>query len=261
MAKTAIITGASSGIGFALARELAKRGYDLALLARRAELLAGLANELRERGTRAVAYACDVTDSAFLHDAVRRAEKELGGPFDLAIANAGVSIPGHAGLFNLADAEQTIRVNVLGLMYLYDAVIPSMVERKSGRFAGVASIAGLRGLPTAGPYSASKAAVQAFLEAARIELVPFGVGVTIVNPGFIATAMTEKNRFRMPFLMQVDDAAVVIADGIESGDRVVEFPKPMSLLMRVVRYLPDAVYERVMVPHARRHYEAAKRKR
>jgi short-subunit dehydrogenase len=257
----AIITGASSGIGYALAQELAKRGYELALVARRADLLEALASELRGRGTKVAAVACDVIDAAAVRDAVQRTQAELGGPFDLAIANAGVSIPGHATKFNLADAEQIIRVNVLGLMYLYDAVIPSMVERGSGRFVGVASIAGLRGLPTSGPYSASKAAVQAFLEAARIELKPYGVGVTIVNPGFVATPMTEKNRFRMPFLMQPGNAAVVIADGIERGARVVEFPRPMSLLMRITRLVPDALYERMMVPYARRRNDPSKVKR
>lgn len=250
----AIITGASSGIGHALAHELARRGYELALLARRADLLQELVSGLR---TRAVGLTCDVSDAAAVRDAVQRAQADLGGPFDLAIANAGVSIHGHATKFNLSEAEQIIRVNVLGVLYLYDAVIPSMVERRSGRFVGVASIAGLRGLPTAGTYSASKAAVQAFLEAARIELKPYGVGVTIVNPGFVATPMTEKNRFRMPFLMQPGDAAVVIADGIERGARVVEFPRPMSLLMRATRYLPDALYERIMVPYARRRSDSS----
>jgi short-subunit dehydrogenase len=256
----AIITGASTGIGHALAHELAARGYDLALLARRAELLDGLASELRARGRRAIAIACDVTDAVAVREAVQRTRTELGA-IDLAIANAGVSIPTHATKFKLDDAEQTIRVNVLGLMYLYDAVIPAMVEQGSGRFAGVASIAGLRGLPTSGPYSASKAAVQAFLEAARIELKPYNVGVTIVNPGFVATPMTRKNSFRMPFLMQPDAAAAVIARGLARGARVVEFPLPMSLLMRLVRYLPDALYERIMVPYARRKIDPAKVKR
>lgn len=251
----AIITGASTGIGRELARELAKRGYDLALLARRGDLLEELATELRPRNTRAVAIACDVADSAAVHEAVRRAEAELGGPFDLAVANAGVSIPGHATKFKLAEAELIVRVNLLGLIYLYDAVIPSMIERGRGRFAGVASLAGLRGLATAAPYSASKAAVQAFLEAARIELAPYGVGVTIVNPGFVATPMTEKNRYRMPFLMQPRDAAVAIAEGLERGKRLIEFPRPMVLLMRLVRLLPDALYERMMVPFARRRTE------
>jgi short-subunit dehydrogenase len=259
--KRAIITGASTGIGFALAHELARRGYQLALLARRGELLEALVSDIQGRGGRAFAVACDVTDAAAVRDAVARAEVSLGGPFDLAVANAGVSIPGHATKFSLSDSEQTIRVNVLGLMYLFDAVIPGMIERRRGRFAGVASVAGLRGLPTAAAYSASKAAVQAFLEASRIELAPYGVGVSIVNPGFVATPMTEKNRFRMPFLMQPGPAATVIADGLESGARLVEFPRPMSLLMRLVRLLPDALYEKIMVPYARRKIDPAKVKR
>ena len=219
---------------------------------RRAELLEATARELSAIGVRAVPIACDVADAAAVRDAVRRGEEALGGPFDLAIANAGVSIPNHATRFDIGDAEQVIRVNVLGVMYLYDAVIPGLIERRSGRFVGVASVAGLRGLPTSGPYSASKAAVQAFLEAARIELVPYDVGVTIVNPGFVATDMTVKNRFHMPFLLQSPKAARIIADGIERGKRVVEFPRRMSLLMRVTRLIPDALYEKLMVPVARR---------
>ena len=245
----AILTGASSGIGLALARELSRRGYDLALLARRGELLDELAKELK---TKAIALPCDVTDLAAVREAVRSAQEQLGGPFDLAIANAGISIPGHATKFKAEEADAIIRVNVLGMLYFFDAVIPPMIEAKKGRFAGVASIAGLRGLPTGATYSASKAAMQAFLEASRVELAPYGVGVTIVNPGFIATPLTEKNRFRMPFLMQADEAARVIADGLERGKRVVEFPLPMSLLMRFLRVMPDALYDRVMASTARR---------
>lgn len=250
--KRAVITGASSGIGHALARELARRGWDLALLARRGDLLDELARELNGRGTRAVALACDVGDGAAVRDAVRRGQDALGGPFDLAVANAGVGISSHATKFSIADSELMIRVNVLGMLYLFDAVVPSMIERRSGRFAGVASIAGLRGLPTSSVYSASKAAMQAFLEASRVELAPYGVGVTTINPGFIATPMTEKNRFRMPFLLQADEAATRIADALERGVRVLEFPRPMSLLMRFTRLVPDAVYDRIMARAARR---------
>ena len=245
----ALITGASTGIGHALAVELSRRGYDLALLARRAELLDELTAAVK---TKSIALPCDVTDVAAVRDAVKSGEHPLGGAFDLVVANAGISIPGHASKFKVEEAEQIIRVNVLGMMYVFDAAIPAMIEAGKGRFAGIASIAGLRGLPTGATYSASKAAMQAFLEASRVELAPYGVGVTIVNPGFIATPLTEKNRFRMPFLMQADEAAHVIADGLESGKRVIEFPLPMSLLMRFVRYLPDALYDRIMIPTAKR---------
>ncbi|HEY8848302.1 MAG TPA: SDR family NAD(P)-dependent oxidoreductase [Thermoanaerobaculia bacterium] len=232
----AIITGASSGIGAAMAREFSRRGYALALLARRAELLDQLASELPDT----VAIPCDVTDSAAVHDAVKRA-----GPIDVAIANAGVGITGYASKI-IGEAEVMMRVNYFGMLYLFGAVVPAMIERGSGRFAGIASIAGLRGLPSASGYSASKAAMQAFLESARGELAPLGVRVTTVNPGFIATPMTEKNTFRMPFLMQADAAARIIVDGIERGARVVEFPRPMSMAMRFARLLPSAVYDRVM---------------
>ena len=227
----AVITGASSGIGQTIARELSRRGWDLVLLARRVDLI--------EKLPRSEAIACDVSDANAVKSGVQ-------GPFDLAIANAGVGIRNHAAKFNLADAEQVIRVNVLGMMYLYDAVIPSMIERRSGRFAGVASLAGLRGLPSAAPYSASKAAMQAFLEASRIELAQYGVGVSIINPGFVATPMTEKNRFRMPFLWTAERAARVIVDGLERGKRVIEFPRPMSMFMRAARLVPDPLYDRML---------------
>ncbi len=247
MTKRAIITGASSGIGLGLARELARRGWAVALLARRADLLAQAAAEI----SGAVAIPCDVADGAAVETAVRHAEKVLGGPIDLAVANAGVGINTHAAKFHLADADQMIRVNVIGTMNLFAAVIPSMIERRSGRFAAVASLAGLRGLPTAAVYSASKAAIQTFLEPSRVELAPYDVGVTIINPGFIATAMTEKNRFKMPFLMTVEKAVQIIADGIERGARVVEFPRRMAWLSRLLRHLPDAVYDRAMASTAR----------
>ena len=232
----AIITGASSGIGAAMAREFSRRGYALALLARRAELLDQLASELPDT----LAIPCDVTDSAAVHDAVKRA-----GPIDVAIANAGVGVTGHASKI-IGEAEVMMRVNYFGMLYLFGAVVPAMIERGAGRFAGMASIAGLRGLPSASGYSASKAAMQTFLESARVELAPLGVRVTTVNPGFIATPMTEKNTFRMPFLMQADAAARIIVDGIERGARVVEFPRPMSMAMRFARLLPSSVYDRVM---------------
>lgn len=255
--KHAIITGASSGIGLALSRELARRGYLLALLARRESELVRLAEELKG----SVAIPCDVTDRAAVDAAVRRGEELLGGPFDLAVANAGISIPTHANEFNVDDAEHVFRVNVLGALYLFGAVIPSMIARRSGRFAGVASIAGLRGLPTSAVYSASKAALQAFLEGSRVELRPFGVGVTIVNPGYVDTPILEKYRHKLPFLMSAPEAAAIIADGIDRGERTVEFPLPMSLLMRFMRIVPASVYDRLISGFAQRRIDMSKVKR
>lgn len=252
--KRAIITGASSGIGLALARELSRRGYALALLARRGELLDELARELKN----AAPFVCDVSDRAAVDAAVGEAAVALGGPFDLAIANAGISIPTYADDFSVDDAERVIRVNLLGTMYLFGAVVPSMVQRRSGRFVGIASLAGLRGLPTSSVYSASKAAIQALLEACRVELMPFGVGVTIVNPGWVDTPIIAKYGHSLPFLVKAPEAATIIADGIERGDRVVEFPRPMSLLTRLLRILPSAVYDRIALPFARRRIDPSK---
>ncbi|HEY8182994.1 MAG TPA: SDR family NAD(P)-dependent oxidoreductase [Thermoanaerobaculia bacterium] len=239
--KRAIITGASSGIGAEMAREFARRDYEVVMLARRADLLDQLAKELPH----ATAIACDVTDSAAVHDAVARS-----GPFDVAIANAGVGVTAWAAK-SVADAELMMRVNYFGMLHLFDAVMPSMMERRSGQFAGVASIAGLRGLPTSAGYSASKAAIQVFLEAARVELKSFNIRVTTVNPGFIVTAMTEKNKFKMPFLMKADRAARIIVDGIERGARVVEFPFPMSVAMRFARVVPAWMFDRVVGGYAK----------
>lgn len=254
----AIITGASSGIGAALARELSRRGWSLGLLARRGDMLDDLVGELK---TPAVALAADVTDCNAVRDAVRRGAQVLGGDFDLAVANAGISVPTWATKFNVDDAERIIRVNVLGMFYLFDATVPAMLARGSGRFAGVASIAGLRGLPSASVYSASKAAMQAFLEASRVELVQRGVGVTIVNPGWVDTPIIEKYKGAVPFIVKADKAARIIADGIERGAREIEFPWPMARLMRTMRLVPNALYDRMLRPYARRKIDPEKVRR
>jgi len=133
--------------------------------------------------------------------------------------------------------------------------VQTHVNIAGATIAGVASVAGLRGLPTSSVYSATKAAMQAFLEASRVELAPYGVGVTTINPGFIATPMVAGKKYKMPFLMQVDEAARVIANGLTRGARVIEFPRAMSLLMRGARLIPNALWDRAVTPYARRKKE------
>ena len=255
--RNAIITGASSGIGHALAIELGRRGWRTALLARRKDLLENVASDVRGIGGDALALAADVTDAGAVQKSVDQTIAAWG-PLHLAVANAGLSVPSAAARLDLEVARDIMRINFEGMLNLVAAVIPGMVERGQGQFAGISSLAGFRGLPGAGPYSASKAAMRAYLEAIRIELAPRGIAVTTVNPGFIRTPMTEKNRFPMPFLMNVEDAARRIADAIEAKRREVSFPLPMALMMRLVRILPNAVWERVSLPYARRDARRAK---
>lgn len=232
----------------------------MALSARRAELLEEHAAAIIGSGGQAMAVPADVTNLESVRNAVRRVQSEWG-PIDLAIANAGIGVPNGAVDFSIEDAEQTLLTNVHGMLYLFDAVIPAMIERRSGQFAGVASLAGLRGLPNSSIYSASKAAMQAFLEATRIELAPYGIGVTTINPGFVETPMTAKNRFRMPFLMTVERATSIIVAGLDARRRVIEFPRPTSLFMRAARLLPAFVYDRVIAPYNLRRIDLTKVKR
>ncbi|MGH9459302.1 MAG: SDR family NAD(P)-dependent oxidoreductase [Thermoanaerobaculia bacterium] len=250
MNKTALITGASSGIGWELALELSRRGWRTALLARRKEKLDALAAAIERAGGEALALECDVTEPEALKEAARTG-MERWGAIDLAVANAGQGYSTAVANFDPLAARAIFRTNVEGTANLLAAVVPHMLERGRGHIVGIASLAGFRGLPGSSAYSASKAAMRSLLEAARIELGRKGILVSTINPGFIRTAMTESNRFRMPFLMDADRAARIIADAIERRKKDFSFPLPMALMMRVVRFLPNAVWDRVSMPYAK----------
>lgn len=250
--RNVVITGASSGIGEALAVELAKRGWErIALLARRADALDAVAKEVLSNGSKPMAISCDVRDAAAVRDAVARVESEWG-VVDLAIANAGIGYPTPAHRFVLDDAKAIMQTNFDGMLHLWEAVSPKMLTRYEGHFVAIASLAGLRGLPGGSIYAASKAAMQSWMEASRVELNGKGITMTVVNPGFVATPLVEKNRFKMPFLMQPREAARTIADGIERRARLVEFPLGTSLLMRTLRLMPGPIFDRLVRPWSRR---------
>lgn len=240
--KVTIITGASTGIGAALALEFSSRGHSVGLIARRPELLAELAAKIQAKGGKAAYAPADVTDRRDIAEAVQTLERSLG-PCTLFIANAGIGgpTPGHKAQFD--EIDRIVTVNVDGVLHSIAAVLPGMVARGAGHIAAVSSVAGFRGLPGTAAYSASKAFVTTFLESFRVDLRGRGVAVTSINPGFIETPLTAKNRFPMPFLMKADRAARIIANGLDKKKAEITFPWQMYLLMHLARMLPNWLYD------------------
>ena len=246
------LTGASSGLGEALARHYASSGNVLGLVARRSERLHALAGSLPAN---CAVYPLDVADKAALMSAANDFLARFGAP-DLVIANAGISV-GTSGE-DAADAvklQRVLQVNVVGFAATLAAFAPAMRSAGRGTLAGVASVAGFRGLPGAGAYSASKAAAIAWLESLRIELSGSGVSVVTLCPGYIATPMTQVNRYRMPFLLPADEAARRIARAIAAKRRVAVIPWQMALVSLAMRAMPGWLFERLAAraPRKSRH--------
>lgn len=249
------LTGASSGIGEALVAPLVERGARVAISARRAERLDEIAADARRRGADVRAYPVDVTDRTAVRHTAAAIEADFGG-IDLAILNAGGHSPAAPVRFDGQQAVDTMTVNYFGVVYGIEAVVPGMLARKSGYIAAVASVSGYRALPAAGAYGASKAAVIHLLNSIRFDLEPSGIQVTVINPGFIKTPLTDRNRFPMPFLMPVDEAAVRIVRGLERGRKEIHFPGALSWTLKALRVLPYPLYERIIWHATRGRREA-----
>jgi short-subunit dehydrogenase len=243
--RVAVITGASSGIGWALARELAAQGCRVGLVARRREQLDELAGEIGQAGGTAETACADVTDRAQTEAAFEHLRGRLG-PVDLLVANAGVGAPTLLDPVNVGDVEKMIRVNVMGVVYSIAAVLPEMLRRGGGHLAAVSSQAAYKGLPGESAYCASKAAVNTYMEGLRIQLRGRGVSVTTICPGFVKTPMTDVNQFHMPWVMSAEKAARKIARALRRRKKVYNFPWQMTLLMRATRWLPDWMMAKAM---------------
>jgi short-subunit dehydrogenase len=242
MPRTVFITGASSGIGQELARQYARTGATLGLVARRAEVLRQLAASL---GVPAVTYPVDVADVPAMRAAAADFIARQGIP-DVVIANAGISVgTSGADADDVGVLERVFRTNVVGLAASLQPFVQPMIGRRDGILAGIASVAGFRGLPGAGAYSASKAAAINWLESLRVELHGTGVSVVTVCPGYIDTPMTRVNTYTMPFLLSAEEGTRRIVRMIEARRSYAVVPWQMALTGYVLRSMPNRVFDAV----------------
>jgi hypothetical protein len=233
-----VITGASSGIGDALVRQYAADGVVLGLISRRKAEGKGLPGQI-------ASYAVDVTDERALAAAAEDFIRRFGAP-DLVIANAGIASGTEgADLRDVAKLRKVLDVNVAGLAATLAAFAPAMRTAGRGTLAGIASVAGFRGLAGNGAYCASKSAAITWMESLRAELHGSGVSVVCICPGYIDTPMTQVNRFRMPFLLSADEAARRIARAIARKRRLAVIPWQMALVSIALRAMPGWLYDRI----------------
>ena len=242
--KVVIVTGASSGIGRALAVELGKRGARVGLIARRADELSQTADEVTRAGGEALAFPADVRNPSELDDAARRIV-ETWGRVDVLVANAGMSSTTSGVSLEAAEAGNVITVNVIGVVNSVASVLPTMLKQKSGHLVAISSLAAYRGLPKSGVYSASKAAVSTFFESLRLDLRGKGIDLTVIHPGFIRTPMTAHRKNKLPFLLEADDAACRIIRAIERRARTYAFPWQLASAVRLIRHIPGRLYDRL----------------
>jgi len=251
VARTIFITGASSGIGAALAAHYAADGARLGLAARRRDEMEKLAATL---GTTSSIHVVDVADPAAVRAAAQDFIARHGIP-DIVIANAGISIGTLGGdAEDVPVIERVMRTNVVGLAASLQPFVEPMRARGHGTLVGIASVAGFRGLPGSGAYSASKAAAISYLESLRLELRKSGVRVVTICPGFIDTPMTRVNRYRMPFILSAEEGARRIARKIDSGQSLAVVPWQMAIVGSLMRAMPNWLYDRLFArtPHKTR---------
>ena len=248
------ITGASSGIGAALAVELARRGATLGLVARRQAQLDDLARSLPGKHQ---TYAVDVTDKLALKAAGEAFERDTGGA-DIVIANAGISVGVKTEHYeDLAEFDRVMATNVSALAYTFHPFIAPMKTRRRGTLVGIASVAGIRGLPGSEAYCASKSAAITYCESLRIDVRRFGVDVVTICPGFIRTPLTAKNPYPMPFLMNADAFARRAADVIVAKTSYAVIPWQMAVVAKLLRVLPNWAFDRLFARRKQKPRSAA----
>jgi short-subunit dehydrogenase len=245
-----VITGATSGIGRALALHYAAPGATLGLIGRRQELLNTVAECCQAQGAQVLPAPLDVRNEAAMQTYARQFITQAGG-VDLVIANAGVGAPDDLASGSAAHHAQLFEVNVIGLLNTLLPFIPCMMQQRQGQLVAIASVAGFRALPGSTTYAATKVAVRALMEGYGWELKRHGIVTTTINPGFVVSEMTAKNQFPMPFLLQTDAAARHMARAIARHRRVYTFPWPMAITARLLPFIPGALLTRAAPPRTR----------
>lgn len=242
--RTALVTGASSGLGRGLALWLGRRGVKVYAAARRRPQLDALAQEAREAGANIEPVELDVSHAEATVERVRELDDACGG-LDLVVANAGVGGQTNARDFPWEHAKKVIDVNVTGAVATLSAVLPRMVERDRGHLVGISSLASCRGLPQNAAYSASKAFLNTFLESLRVDLHGTRVRVTCIKPGFVKTEMTATIQHVMPFLLEAEPAVELMAQAILRAESEYGFPWPMARAVELVKLAPNLVFDAV----------------
>ena len=242
--KTAWITGASSGIGRALALALARQGVVVAASARSRDALESLAAEAGAdaASARILPTPLDVADRVAVKAAAEAAIRVFRGPPDLAVLNAGTYLPMSAADFDAASFRTQVEINLMGSVHMLEALLPAYLAARKGHIAIVSSVAGYRGLPTAAAYGATKAALNNLAESLKYDLDRAGVKLQLVNPGFVKTPLTDRNDFKMPFLMPVDKAVARMIAGLQSGRFEITFPRRFTWQLKLLRLLPYRLY-------------------
>ncbi len=244
--KNILITGASSGIGEALAWHYAAPGIFLALSGRNEERLLSIAEMCRRKGAEVDVAVLDVTDRGMMEDWI--VEIDALHTLDLVIANAGIS-GGTGGVMNgepMSQARAIFDVNLMGVLNTIEPILPRMLKRKKGQIALISSMAGFRGFPSAPAYSASKGAVRFYGEALRGSLKDSGIEINVICPGFVRSRMTDANKFHMPLLMEAPKAAEIIANGLGENRGRIAFPWPTHFASWFISIMPDWLAQKIL---------------
>ena len=251
--KVVLITGASSGIGYSLAKSLPKENCSLALISRRKNLLDQLASEIKDKINEVGIYVCDVGNINDVRNTYQQIKNDFG-KVDVAILNAGTSHRADIKNYSYDIAKRIFDTNVFGIINFIEQLIPHFIQRKEGMIVGVSSLAESRGFPRSGFYNASKSAVSLMLESLRIELRTYGIKVITVKPGFVRTPFIDKNEFYMPSIVDVDKAAQIIISGLKKEKKIIQFPLTTVVGSKIAKLMPDWLFDYLMskpLPHRR----------